>query len=71
MRNVVSSSGSVSGCAGAVIFFQVRVDRIAGFVCEVAEFQAGRGDGRVSSPVNGYGLTAGARFALEMYACAL
>ncbi len=53
IRNFVSSSGSVSGCAGAVIFFQVRVDGIAGFVNALAEFQAGRGDGRVDSPVNG------------------
>ena len=32
MRNVVGSSGSVSGCVGAGIFFQVGVDRTANFV---------------------------------------
>ena len=36
-----------------MIFFQVRIDRIAGFVNEMSEFQAGRGDGRVDSLVNG------------------
>ena len=71
MRNVVGSSGSVSGCAGAVIFFRMRVDRMASLVSALAEFQAGRGGGQVDSPVNGYGLIGDACFALDMYACAL
>ena len=66
IRNFVSSSGSVNGCVGAVIFFQVRVDRIASFVSGLAEFQAGRGAGQVSSSFNGYGLIADACFAPVM-----
>lgn len=71
MRNVVGSSGSVSGCVGAGIFFQVGVDRIASFVSGLAGFQAGLGAGQVSSSVNGYGLIADACFAPVMYVCEL
>ena len=71
MRNVVGSSGSISGCVGAGIFFQVGVDMIASFVSGLAGFQAGRDDGQVRSSVNGYGQIADAWFAPVMYVCEL